>query len=127
MHFRAGLSLIEVMTAVSLATFIAAIGFTGVNAFGKSITRAKQFTSETEMITAAIRIADEQAEAAALLPVGTMQVPRGWTTCDMQSDRITFEIQVKEEQTGGHVKKGLNMDSAGQNVLIVKALSCYKL
>jgi len=114
------------MIAVALASFVAGIGFTGINAYGKSITRAKQFTSETEMITAAMRMADEQAESGALLPVGTMQVPRGWTSCDMQTDRITFGLQVKEVQTGGQVKKGLQMDGSGQNVLIIKALSCYK-
>ncbi len=43
------------MIAVALASSVSAIGFTGIVAFGRSITRAKQFASQTELITAAIR------------------------------------------------------------------------
>lgn len=123
---RSGLTLIEVMMAVSLASFVAAIGFTGINAFGKAITRSKQFASETEMITAAIRLVDQRADNGyATLPTQTMSRPKNWTYCDMTSSGLQFTLQATNKQTGGHVEQALNMNGSNQNTLVIRALMIY--
>lgn len=120
---RAGLTILEITIAVALASFVSAIGFTGINAFGKAITRSKQFTSETQMITAAMRMADNLADGGTnVLPAqNPVPTPRNWTRCIMYSDRLEFTLQVNAAQAGGDISKGLNM-GGGKNTVMVRAL-----
>ena len=129
----------EIMMAVAMATFMAAIGFTGIQAFGKAITRSKQFASESEMIIACMRMAVKAADSggavagkdwiidpASLSPITTdpssiytMPVPRNWTKCmidDSNSSKVIFELAdtLKIESAGGsrggsNIRGGLNM------------------
>jgi prepilin-type N-terminal cleavage/methylation domain-containing protein len=127
---RSALTLIEVMIAISLASFVSAIGFTGVNAFGKAITRSKQFASETQMITMAIRLADQRADNGySTLPVqASVSRPKNWTYCEMISTGLIFKLQATNKQTGGQVEQALNMASVAgvnQNTLDIKALMIY--
>ena len=59
---RSGFTLTEVLMALGLSMFIAAIGFTGVQTFGKAVSRAKQFYSETQVITASLIMAGTIAD-----------------------------------------------------------------
>jgi Tfp pilus assembly protein FimT len=123
---RSGLTIMEVMIAVALASFVCAIGFTGINAFGKAITRSKQFTSETEMITAAMRMADDRADRGlnALPALDPVSTPKNWTRCKMNPDGLEFTLVVKNAQVGGKISGGLNMES-GKNTLMIRALFIY--
>ncbi len=139
MHQRTGFTIMEIMLAVTMASFMAAIGFTGISAFGKSITRSKQFASESEMIISCMRMAIKEADGGG--PVSgkdwiidpaipspiitdpntlyTMPVPRNWAKCmidDSNSSKIIFELAdtLKVENAGGsdtgsNVRGGLNM------------------
>jgi Tfp pilus assembly protein FimT len=136
MRNRAGFTIMEIMMAVAMATFMAAIGFTGIQAFGKSITRSKQFTSESEMIIACMRMAIGQAEAGysqiSATP-GVLPVPRNWTQCKISGNTITFTLDtnLKLVSTGGSdgsigtssIFGGLNMNAAHENTLTVKTLA----
>ena len=109
---HAGITSLEALSAATLAALIAALGFTGVTAFGKSINRAKQLTSETEQITAAMRLADQRADQgyATLEPQTPMPAPQTWTRCDLLADRIELS-----PANGG-----------GKSVVVIKALNCYR-
>lgn len=141
MHPRSGFTIMEIMMAVTMASFMAAIGFTGISAFGKSITRSKQFTSESELVIACMRMAIEQADAGEnrLVDPGIhalpyeLPVPRNWVKCTIDTpDTIKFEIADTLANTivsagGGdgpgrtNVKNGLNM-SGDKNTLTIKTL-----
>lgn len=137
---RSGLTLIEVMSAVAIGTFVAAIGFTGVTAFGRSITRAKQFTSETEMITALIRqtiARADQGHSDITDTPGDLPTPPTWTRCVMEPNAAKFYMQLKVTTTGstettasttGDVRKALQMTTDGTgsyNTLQLKTITCY--
>lgn len=137
---HSGLTIMEVMMAVSIGSFVAAIGFTGINAYGKSIVRAKQFTSETEVITALMREAVDRGNQrqSGMSASTTLLTPKGWTTCGVSGDMVTFTLDLKSTttgtnevtaQAGGKVYNALNMDtSAGthKNTLTIKTITCFK-
>ncbi len=135
MHYRSGFTIMEIMMAVAMATFMAAIGFTGIQAFGKSITRSKQFTSESEMIVACMRLAIKQADATgsppAISAAPSLEVPRNWLTCGISGNIVTFDMSstLKLVSAGGgtgtnqtNVTNALNMDAADKNTLTIKTL-----
>ena len=130
--------------AVSIGSFIAAIGFTGVNAYGKSIVRAKQFTSETEMITALMREAVGRGNNSTNLPgmsaSTSLKTPKGWTTCGVSGNVVTFTLDLKtttlgtneiSSQAGGKVFNAMNMDTTAgnshKNTLTIKTINCNVL
>lgn len=132
---RFAITLIEVMVAVSLASFVAAIGFTGISAFGKSITRAKQFTSETELITTAMRMAVANADIGAT-GFTALPTPRSWVQASFSGNTMTMTLasHLNAGKFGGRMDRGLQMTtSASQinpgvssNQLVIAALSIYR-
>ncbi len=75
----------EVLMALGLSSFIAAIGFTGVQAFGKAVSRAKQFYSETQIITASLVKAGTIADDTTMtnfsfggISAATLSCPPSW-------------------------------------------------
>ena len=145
-----GMTLMEVMVAVALSSMICAIGFTGIVAFSRSITKSKQFTSETELIVSAIRASIASADYLTSSPQFTsyinpvflptpVAVPKNWVglahTPDptSKSSILTFSNQLSVSvvtgvqttgATTGDVRKALNMDS-GTNTLSIRAYACY--
>lgn len=143
---NSGLTLIEVMIAVALASSVCAIGFTGIVAFGRAITRAKQFTSETELITAAIRASIASADdaipsstiATSILPP-TVPVPKNWVSCSIEqvgpASKLTLHLELIRSQIGnssryttssttGDVSTALKMDATQKNYLTIQSLPC---
>jgi prepilin-type N-terminal cleavage/methylation domain-containing protein len=126
---RCALTLIEVMIAVSLASFVAAIGFTGVNAFGKAITRSKQFTAETQVITACLRYAVRTGDVNVLNTVystSPIPLPTNYPTTTISGNTLQFSIGISNAKVGGTIRTGLQTDSTGKNSLIVKAIMAYQ-
>ena len=151
---NSGLTLIEIMISVAIASSICAIGFTGIVAFGRAITRAKQFTSETELITTAIRASIASADSAipsskilgTILPVtdnpllpNPVPVPKNWVSCIItdsgNASQVTFSLQLDRKQIGtsstyttasttGDMNTALKMDAAGKNYLNIQSLPC---
>ncbi len=136
---RCGMTLIEVMMAVAFSSFIAAIGFTGITAFGRSVTRAKQFASETELITTGMRLAIKSADSASgksyidPAPGPMPNLPPGWTSCSIdkvgQASGLTFELTIAATLKGtaattGDVRKALNMNTSGSNTVRIQTLAC---
>lgn len=137
---RNGMTLIEVMMAVAFSSFIAAIGFTGITAFGRSVTRAKQFASETELITTAMRLGVKDADmgstfissASGILP----NLPPGWTSCAInragQASVLTFTLTIAATAQGtaattGDVRNALGMiktANSGTNTVRIQTLAC---
>lgn len=135
-----GLTIMEVMMAVSIGSFIAAIGFTGINAYGKSIVRAKQFTSETEVITALMREAVDRGnqKLSGMSASTVLLTPKGWTTCAVSGNIVTFTLDLSSTtiggnevnaQAGGKVYNALNMDTTSpgvhKNTLQIKTIACF--
>lgn len=135
---RHGFTIMEIMFAVSMATFMAAIGFTGISAFGKSVTRSKQFTSESEMVIACMRMAIKEADAGQdriSATSGPLPVPRNWTTCTISStDPSVVEFTIATTLAGNiasagggggvgqtNVRNALNM-SGNSNTIIIKTV-----
>ena len=82
---RSGFTLTEVLMALGLSMFIAAIGFTGVQTFGKAVSRAKQFYSETQVITASLIMAGTIADDTTTtnfsfgsVSASTLSCPKSW-------------------------------------------------
>lgn len=132
---RNALTIMEVMVAVSLASFVAAIGFTGINAFGKSITRAKQFTSETELITSAMRMAVANADVGAS-GFTALPTPRSWVQASFTGNTMTMTLasHMGADKFGGRMDRGLQMNTSGSqmnpgvssNQLVIAAISIYR-
>ena len=123
------LTIIEIMVAVSLASFIAAIGFTGVNAYGKAITRSKQFTAETEIILAAMRSAVKSADqngADVINDINPAAVPPNWPEPTIAGNMLTFEVKIAKNRMGGNIDSALKTDSSRKNSMIIKALMAYR-
>jgi len=128
-NHRNGLTLIEVMIAVSLASFIAAIGFTGISAFGKAITRSKQFTAQTQVIVATLRYATVSADVYgqnALANTASLPIPKNWPQADVSGNTLTFTTTVKTSQVGGNINSGLQADASRKNSMLIKALMVYQ-
>ena len=129
---RRGLTLIEVMCAVAIGSFVAGIGFTGITALSRSITRAKQFASETELITALMRQAIARADNKDLdiSATPTLETPTSWTNCKITGpNSVEFSLKLTATSKGttattGDVRKALQM-SADKNTLQLKTIACY--
>ena len=97
-HSRAGFTLTEVLMALGLSMFIAAIGFTGVQTFGKAVTRAKQFTAETQMITACLQLAGSSIDADATYNFATTSVsttlacPPSWPKPTVSTSVLSLQV-----------------------------------
>jgi type II secretory pathway pseudopilin PulG len=95
---RAGFTLTEVLMALGLSMFIAAIGFTGIQAFGKAVTRAKQFAAETQMITACLEFAGASADASASYSfantdaVNTLACPKSWPKPSVSTSALVMQV-----------------------------------
>ena len=128
-RMRSGFTIMEVMIAVSIASFIAAIGFTGVNAFGKAVTRSKQFTAESQIIVATLRYAVRTADVNGgnqIAASGTLPIPKNWPAAEVSGNTLTFTVTVKDAQVGGAISSGLQTDSNRKNSLLIKALMTYQ-
>jgi type II secretory pathway pseudopilin PulG len=146
---NSGITIIEVMIAVALASSLCAIGFTGITAFSRSITRAKQFVSETELTTAAIRASIASADAlsspSSQISTSTfsspMLVPSKWVTCSFTPigtsttgyTQLTFALQISNTNTNGlkvtasttgDVANALKMNASRNNTLNIQSLPC---
>jgi hypothetical protein len=86
------------MMAIAISMTVAAIGFVGIQGFSRAIARAKQFTAETQLITAALTYAVMDADGQTSLSASAFTtLPQGWPglgfapiTAD-QSVRLTFQ------------------------------------
>jgi type II secretory pathway pseudopilin PulG len=146
---KSGITIIEVMIAVALASSLCAIGFTGITAFSRSITRAKQFVSETELITAAIRASAASADAGSAtisysILLSPVSVPKNWVICThaplLGGSQLTFTLpsgmrnqignsgQYTTASTTGDVANALKMNTtvpgAPTNTLNIQSLPC---
>jgi prepilin-type N-terminal cleavage/methylation domain-containing protein len=75
---KSGLTLIEVLVAVALSTFIAAIGFTGIQAYAKSIMRAREMSAQTQLISIMMVDSIKQADAYQASLSSSLTGPTNW-------------------------------------------------
>lgn len=127
-HSRKAFTIMEVMMAVALGSFIAAIGFTGINAFGKAVTRSKQFTAQTQIITACLRYSARRGDAINQNSLGDSPVPtpKSYPTTTVSGNLLEFETTISSAQVGGDVRKGLQANSANKNSILIKAIMAYQ-
>lgn len=66
--------------AVALSTFIAAIGFTAIQSYGKAVTRARNFSAQTQLITGMLTYCIDAADNGIVLPTTqtTVHAPSNW-------------------------------------------------
>ena len=78
-HARRAFTLTELLVAVALSSAVAAIGFIGVQTFGKAMLRARQLSGETQLITAALLYTVSDADGMTTFAPGSfVSVPAGW-------------------------------------------------
>lgn len=129
MKNRAAFTIMEILLAITMASFMAAIGFTGISAFGKSITRSKQFTSESEVILACMRMAVADAEKGnPAMTASSLETPKNWVQCAIAGDRVTLTLDsglVLTSAGGGgtsNIRGGLNMGASNNNTITIKTV-----
>ena len=155
MKRHSGMTLMEVMVAVALSSMICAIGFTGIVAFSRSITKSKQFTSETELIVSAIRASIASADSVTATPQftsyinqsyipvlpTTVPVPKNWVSLTQvqvpagtpECSILTFSNQLTVSGVGAAQTTAATTGDVrkalnmdnGTNTLSIRAFACY--
>jgi prepilin-type N-terminal cleavage/methylation domain-containing protein len=108
---RSGFTLTEVLMALGLSVFIAAIGFTGIQTFGKAVTRAKQFAGETQMITMCMQLTGYYADASSSYSFATttpsiLACPPSWPQPFISTSALSLKVDSTKADFIGKMGEG---------------------